>query len=330
MSAHNRLHNSRQRENQMVANAIRDILSLKEPVPRKNDSSSVLSGQFSGLPIKDQMVVGKKQLKIAQLLLLLTSLLFIAAGCGKEEEISPLPPQEQEQSQADPEVPEGETSELDLSSEVYQHGKFGSMPYRILVPRNFDSTKKYPLHVFLHGQGQRGTDNEHQLEVGASYYQEDSVRENYPAFIVVPQCPMTQNWFDDWATETLNALIDNLVKNYPINEERISICGFSMGAYGTFAMVARHPHFEAAVAISGAGEDRKAPLMAQTKWRIFAGKNDVIVPSSESRNMAIALQNAGASVTFTLYNQTDHNNTWVKAFSEPDFFYWLFSDTSKR
>jgi predicted peptidase len=201
------------------------------------------------------------------------------------------------------------------------------MPYRILVPRNFDASKNYPLHLFLHGKGQRGTDNEQQLEVGASYFQEDSVRDNYPAFVVLPQCPESQVWFDDWAIQTLKDLIDMLVRNYRVNEKRRSIGGFSMGAFGTFAMVARYgPLFEAAVAISGAGEDEKASLMSQTKWRIFAGERDDVVSSSESMRMAVALENAGASVSFILYNEADHSNTWVKAFSEPDFFYWLFSE----
>ena len=35
-----------------------------------------------------------------------------------------------------------------------------SLPYRILLPKNFDSTKEYPLLLFLHGAGERGNDND--------------------------------------------------------------------------------------------------------------------------------------------------------------------------
>ena len=38
-----------------------------------------------------------------------------------------------------------------------------TLNYRILLPQNFDETKKYPLHLFLHGIGERGSDNKKQL-----------------------------------------------------------------------------------------------------------------------------------------------------------------------
>ena len=66
--------------------------------------------------------------------------------------------------------------------------------------------------------------------------------------------------------------------------------------------------------------------MAQSKWRLFAGKKDDVVPSWETEKMAKALEQAGASVSFTLYPDADHGRTWVNAFSEPDFFHWLFSE----
>ena len=37
-----------------------------------------------------------------------------------------------------------------------------TLNYRILLPQNFDKTKKYPLHLFLHGIGERGSDNKKQ------------------------------------------------------------------------------------------------------------------------------------------------------------------------
>nr|AIA83987.1 CAZy families CE1 protein [uncultured Chitinophaga sp.] len=39
----------------------------------------------------------------------------------------------------------------------------GSLPYRIMFPENYDPGKKYPLVIFLHGSGERGSDNAKQL-----------------------------------------------------------------------------------------------------------------------------------------------------------------------
>jgi predicted peptidase len=213
-----------------------------------------------------------------------------------------------------------------VNSEFYQYAKFNDMPYRILVPRDYDSTRTYPLLVFLHGIGERGTENEQQLKWGAKLFQTDSIRENYPAFIIFPQCQSTSYWFDRWETESLRGLIDAAVENYGIDNSKIYIGGLSMGAYGTYAMVARNPGlFAAAIAISGDGNTNDAALMSKTKWRIFAGKKDNVVSSGKSERMAQALSRSGATVSFTLYPEADHTGSWVKAFAEPDFCSWLFS-----
>ena len=258
---------------------------------------------------------------------LVLMLLFLSA-CQKDEEILPVPPQSQQA--LPPAAPEELIKEikpvLDANSDLYQSASFGDMPYRILVPRNYDSTRNYPLHVFLHGIGERGTDNERQLSVGAAHFQADSVREKYPAFVVFPQCPITSYWFSDNVVRTLRALIDTLVSDYFIDKENISIGGYSMGGYGTFEMVAQYPNlFKTALAISGDGDAERARAMTKPSWQIFAGLRDEVVPSSKTEKMARAIANAGALVSFKLYPHADHGGTWVSAFSEPDFFSKLFT-----
>jgi predicted peptidase len=209
---------------------------------------------------------------------------------------------------------------------IYQREKFRDMPYRIMLPKNYNKNKSYPILIFLHGIGERGSDNEKQLIWGSSLFQADSIRENYPAFIVFPQCKSSEYWFDNWATQTLKGLLDDLQTQYNINGKKIYIGGLSMGAYGTYAIVAEYPElFAAAVAISGDGDERKANSMTKTKWRIFAGKKDGVVSWTKSEKMAAALRRSHASVLFTVYNDADHTGSWVNAFAEPDFCSWLFS-----
>jgi predicted peptidase len=213
-----------------------------------------------------------------------------------------------------------------IDSAIYRAAKFKDLPYRILFPKNYDPTKFYPLLLFLHGIGESGKDNSQQLKWGAALFQADSIRTKYPAFIVFPQCPTSHRWYDDWGIETLTSFLDTLQSNYRIDKKRIYIGGLSMGAFGTYAMVAQNPDlFTAAVAISGGGDDTKASIMAKARWRIFAGRKDNIVPDTKSVTMASALKNAGASVYFTLYPQADHEHSWIQAFAEPDFCSWLFS-----
>jgi predicted peptidase len=214
-------------------------------------------------------------------------------------------------------------------SDTYLYGEYHNMPYRYLIPKDYDSLKKYSLHIFLHGISERGNDNEQQLVVGGENFQEDSVREKYPAFIIFPQCPESQFWFDDPVMDTLRGLIDAFVSNHSIDPNRISLGGFSMGAYGTFAMVARNPKlFQAAVAISGEGEEKKASLMTKPDWEIFAGGKDTVVPKDKSLKIVKALEKAGASVTFEAFEEADHYTTWVRAFATPGFFSRIFQTSN--
>ena len=53
------------------------------------------------------------------------------------------------------------------AQEEYQHKSYqselGTLNYRILEPESFDSSQKYPLVLFLHGAGERGSDNQKQI-----------------------------------------------------------------------------------------------------------------------------------------------------------------------
>lgn len=280
-----------------------------------------------------QPATGKSLNFMRNVLLCVIFISLFVTACEKHDEILPVPPatpQSVPLAEPEPENIEEVKPAWNFTSELFQYGKFKGMPYRVLVPRNYDPTQNYPLHIFLHGIDERGTDNEQPLSAGAKNFQVDSVRTNYPAFIIFPQCPKEEYWFSEQVTNTLKGMIDAFAAENKIDQNKISIGGFSMGAYGTFAMVARYPgFFESAVAIAGDGDERSALSMAETSWQIFAGKKDDVVSSEASERMATALTKAGASVTFTLYPDADHHGTWRKAFATPDLFMKIFSADSK-
>ena len=72
--------------------------------------------------------------------------------------------------------------------------KGDTLPYRILFPKNFDATKKYPLIFVLHGSGERGNNNDAQLAYGPKLFLNDTIRAKYPAIVVFPQCPAISYW----------------------------------------------------------------------------------------------------------------------------------------
>jgi predicted peptidase len=222
-----------------------------------------------------------------------------------------------------------------------------TLPYRVLLPKNYDAKKKYPLIYFLHGAGERGNDNEKQLVHGAKLFLKEEVREEYPAIVVFPQCATNSFWSNvkfgvDTATKKrififqqegaptvsmklAEALLMKLLKEYPVNKKKVYVGGLSMGGMGTFEIVRRHPGlFAAAFPICGGGNHATAEKIRKINWWVFHGAKDDVVPPVYSEIMVKALEAAKADVKFTLYPDANHNS-WDPAFAEPDLLKWLFA-----
>jgi len=223
---------------------------------------------------------------------------------------------------------------------VYNDGN-GSMPYRILLPKDFNASKKYPVIFFLHGMGERGNDNDIQLVHGSSLFLSDSVRNKYPSIVVFPQCPKDSYWSNVFTEEGLRSfnitrsptkamemlilLINKVLTEYPVEKKQVYIGGLSMGGMGVFEIAARQPGlFAAAFAICGGGDTTAVDKMINPAWWIFHGKNDEVVPPVLSEQMAEALTKAGANVKLSMYPNVNHDS-WNNAFAEPNLLPWLFS-----
>lgn len=226
--------------------------------------------------------------------------------------------------------------------------KGDTMPYRILVPDNYDPQNKYPLVIFLHGSGERGNDNEKQLVHGAELFLRDSIRKKYPAIVVFPQCSENSYWSnvniapdnvtgkrifqfttDSKPTVAMNLLInlmDDLKHKYSVQNKKIYITGLSMGGMGAFEIVRRRPKlFAAAMPICGGANPATAKDILKTKWWIFHGEKDDVVNPQYSKDMATAILNEGGAVKLTIYPNANHNS-WDSAFAESNFIQWMFSN----
>ncbi len=221
-----------------------------------------------------------------------------------------------------------------------------TLPYRLLLPENYDATQKYPLVFFLHGAGERGKDNEKQLIHGGKLFLKADTRTNFPAIIVFPQCPENSFWsnvdfkreedgnrtflFKPGGEPTVSMklaqeLVKEMIEQYPIEKKQIYVGGLSMGGMGTFEIVRRNPKlFAAAIPICGGGSPSSAKQLKKTKWWVFHGAKDNVVPLQYSEEMVKALQKVKAAVKFTVYPEANHNS-WDPAFAEPQLLPWLFS-----
>lgn len=218
--------------------------------------------------------------------------------------------------------------------------------YQVYVPRDFDPKRKWPVILFLHGVGERGDDGLLQTDLGIAHaIRADASR--FPFVIVMPQCRKDRRWINaDMQSQALAAL-ENAIREFHGDRERVYLTGLSMGGYGTWDFAAKYPaKFAAYVPICGGiygpqkvpeahvslvGNPGVADPYAETAGRIgvtpvwiFHGDADNTVPVEESRKMAAALRAVNANVRYTEYPGIGHN-AWDKAYAEPELVPWLLA-----
>jgi len=214
--------------------------------------------------------------------------------------------------------------------------------YQVFVPASYVPTQRWPVILFLHGAGERGSDGYVQTQVGLA----PAIRQNptrFPAIAVFPQATPDSSWTGTLARVAMMAL-DQTVREYQTDPSRVYLTGLSMGGNGTWYIAYRNPKRFAAIApICGwispqfwKAADPVVPAdsgeiyaafgrqLRQTPTWIFHGEVDPVVPVDESRKTFAALQSAGAQVQYTEVPGTGHN-AWDPAYASPKFWTWLFS-----
>ena len=197
---------------------------------------------------------------------------------------------------------------------------FKNTKYLVYYPKDFDSSRKYPLFFHLHGAGSRGENFE---EFNGSTILYLLGKENTPlseAVCVFPQCH-NDTWFVEF-DELLDLLQE--VINFPfVDKSRVTGSGISMGGYAIYQVMMNKPKlFNKAIVCCGGGMYWNAGMMKNIKFRIFHGAKDVAVFPEESQHMYDRLLEAGADVKLTIYPECDHN-CWDKTFLNVDNLKWI-------
>ncbi|WP_179351406.1 carboxylesterase family protein [Winogradskyella vidalii] len=235
---------------------------------------------------------------------------------------------------------------IDLFSNEKHIVNQDTLLYRMLLPKDFDASKTYPLVLMLHGAGERGDDNKKQLTHGSRLFLNEKNRDSFPAIVIFPQCPQNDYWSKleaDRSTKPITFnykykeapttamtlvmdLMDEMLAQPYVKTEQVYAMGLSMGGMGTFEIIYRKPEmFAAAMPICGGGNPESVTAYATTipLW-IFHGAKDDVVDPKLSLGMASAILSAGGFPKLTLYDFANHNS-WDPAFAEPELLTWLFS-----
>ncbi len=219
---------------------------------------------------------------------------------------------------------------------------FGTTParYQVYVPFGYTPDREWPVILFLHGAGERGTDGLRQTQIGLG----TAIRRNaasFPAIIVMPQAPPDSIW-RGMVAELAMAALRKTLKEFRADRSRIYVAGLSMGGYGAWTLALKHSGmFAAIVAVCGGllppthftaldvglgGKDPYAELarrLGGTPVWLFHGAQDSVVPPEESRRIHQGFHQAGFKINYTEFPGVGHES-WDPAFADPMLWDWLF------
>jgi predicted peptidase len=234
-----------------------------------------------------------------------------------------------------------------VSNETYR--------YQVYVPLDWNPQQRWPVILFLHGAGERGSDGALQTNIGLGpAIRADRTR--FPAIVVFPQSRREQGWTLAPMQEQALAALEAVSKEFNGDADRTYLAGLSNGGSGALRIASRYPsRFAALIVICGRIEPTSptiperqqvadvdlhpflqqpdafaalAQVIRGIPIQIFHGDSDQTVPVEQSRRLFTGLQSVGAPVHYTEYPGVGHNS-WDKTFAEPSLMPWLLAQRRK-
>ena len=196
-----------------------------------------------------------------------------------------------------------ETGFLNRSIEL--HGV--AYRFQVYLPEEWrrDDGKLWPIILFLHGRGERGSEGMWQTQIGLPEAVRDHP-ERWPFVIVMPQCPQAPLLDRPRLLELAMATLDQETAEFHGDPERTYLSGLSLGGYGAWELARLHPHRWAAVAIAAGGvfwsyaperwqqvstlPAEYAHALGRTPVWLFHGTDDPVVVAPPERTDVRGLQ----------------------------------------
>jgi poly(3-hydroxybutyrate) depolymerase len=211
--------------------------------------------------------------------------------------------------------------------------------YQVYVPENWNTHERWPVILFLHGSGERGSDGMDETQIGLPA----AIRahpDRWPFVVVMPQVPFVHHhWTDPDMMQMAMATLEASIKELHGDRNRLYLTGLSMGGYGTWEIARKWPHtFAAIVPVCGGifwsyapkrWEDAELPseyahAIGRTPVWIFHGTIDPVVLPKQAEILYGALKANNGNVRFWEFASVRHN-AWDKAYAEPELPRWLLS-----
>lgn len=226
-----------------------------------------------------------------------------------------------------------------LNRKIELHGV--TYKFQVFLPEDWrrDDGKQWPIILFMHGRGERGSEGMWQTQIGIA----EAVRnhpDRWPFIIVLPQCPESAHWTDPSMIELAMSALDQESTEFHGDPTRTYLTGLSMGGYGAWELARLYPHRWAAVVIASSGifwsyeperwklesilPAQYAQALGRTPIWLFCGSADPVVTPRQSELMFDAFKTAGGNIRLWIYQALGHDS-WTRAYEEPELPRWLLA-----
>ena len=191
--------------------------------------------------------------------------------------------------------------------------------YLLYLPQDYTTNrhKKYPLILFLHGSGERGTDLNKVKTHGPPKEIENG--RQFDFVILSPQCDERGGWY----VPSLTGLLDEAEHRFRVDKDREYLTGLSMGGMGTYALAAAQPKRFAAIApISGAANPSIAPKIKDIPIWATHGAKDPTVNIASEQPLIDELKRLGADVKYDVIPEGQHD-VWTPVYQSHALYDWF-------
>lgn len=196
-----------------------------------------------------------------------------------------------------------------------------TLQYYLYYPESYFSKEDqdFGLLLFLHGGGESGRELNQLIKNGPPKMMAEGYP--FPFLVLAPQNPYERQW---WDVRAVNQLLDSIVTNNRVDQNRIYLTGLSRGGSAAWEMAVQFPDkFAAMAVVCGMAPTPYAHWLNKTMpiW-VFHGVEDKVIPVSESDNMVKKLKEMDFDVRYTRYEGVGHNS-WGRAYANDELFHWL-------
>ena len=213
--------------------------------------------------------------------------------------------------------------------------------YQVYLPEDWrrNDHKRWPVILFLHGRGERGSEGMWQTQIGLPEAIRDHP-ERWPFVVVLPQCVIGRFWTDREMMAMAIAELDEETAEFHGDPDRTYLSGLSLGGYGSWELAKQYPRRWAAIAIAAGGifwsyaperwqqattlPAEYAKAVGDTPVWLFHGAEDKVVTPRQDELLYAALKNQSGHVRLWVYQGLKHD-CWTRAYDEPELPRWLLS-----